>query len=300
MPLPIRNDSLYLGGHFGIIWSEMAKLVESTSDYPYSLLVYGESGVGKSTLAKQFVETLNQNSKLVDGITHYPALYVKLSVLKSPIQFITQLLWQFGVTKLSGRLDSLPLMERLKVLLKNHNVQVVVIDEMQNSLPLATGQRVLEIAKTLTELIDDTRIPFILLGTPALLKLKEIDKRSTDHLYEEQLSRRFKKPIHIPHFPIRIRQWIEIINFLAEKKGIAPLTTDHITISSRLHIATKGKVGLLQKLFSLLKPVPDLTSPASLVALAYAYKEGFSNDLNPFDPIDLTDKDVTRFELSSQ
>lgn len=288
-------NEIYLGGHYSKVWQNMLKVVQQNIDYPYSLLIYGQSGVGKTTIGKRFAQELNKNVVQVPS-SHpiYPALYVKLTTLKSPAQLLSQILWVMGVTSVRGRPEVHALIRRLKLLLKEHQVKVIILDEMQNALPFAAGQKLLEISKTLTELLDDTNVPLILLGTPALTKLLEIDKRSQDFQLEEQIARRFRSPIKLPSFPSRAKAWIEAINFVTAKKGIAPLTAKDWQIISRLHIATDGRMALLQKLISLSKLSTELTSDTALNALKDAFNEGFMEKLNPFDLDHLSAKELKK------
>lgn len=292
--LASHSDEIYLGGHYSKIWQKMLNVVQQDVDYPYSLLIYGQSGVGKTSIGKHFAQELNKDVVPDPSSTPvYPAVYVKLTTLKSPAQLLKQIIWEIGLTKGLGN-EVHELIKQLKRLLQEHKVKVIILDEMQNALPFAAGQKLLEISKTLTELLDDTHVPLILLGTPALKKLLEIDKRSKDFQLEEQIARRFKNSIYIPSFPTRAKAWIEAINFITAKKGIAPLTTKDWQLSARLHIATDGRMALLQKLISLSKLSADLTSDAALDALKEGFHEGFMEELNPFDLEHLSAKELKK------
>ncbi|WP_166837382.1 ATP-binding protein [Rheinheimera pleomorphica] len=288
------HSDIFLGGHVSKALNIMMNTINHTKEKAYGQLVIGESGVGKTTLCKYLAETLNLDAPVIDEVKIKPALYVKITTLQTPTQLALELLAALDVTIYAIRLSHQRAMQRLKQLLSKHQVKVIIVDEMQNALPYTAGQRLLEISKCVAEILDDTNIPMILVGTPALRRLLELDKRAKDFQTEEQIARRFRAELEIPAIPMGTWAWLEAINYFMTKHGLAHITEVDKVLMYRLHIATKGKPALLAKLFSLAELDKGLKTKEFLHRLKQSYEEGFGKTGNPFDEKLLTDRELEK------
>lgn len=288
------TGDIFLEGHVQKTLNALMRTVLHSTDKAYGQLVIGKSGVGKTTIGMYLADRLNRQIPQIGEVPVKPALYVKITTLQTPTQFALGILGALNVTEYGARISHQRAMSRLKDLLVEHQVKVIIVDEMQNALPYTAGQRLLEMSKCISEILDDTNIPLILMGTPALKRLLELDKRAKDFQTEEQIARRFRAELVIPPIPFGTWVWLDAINFFMTKFGLTQFTKDDWLPMFRMHLATKGKIAQLEKLISFVD-VDVFYTNAPLTALQQAYSEGFSLTGNPFDVKTLSDRALDKY-----
>ncbi|WP_371375262.1 AAA family ATPase [Thalassotalea aquiviva] len=257
----------------------------------YSLLIIGESGVGKTFLAKHYFEQ-NPPIELSDRAI-FPVLYCKLVQTKTASDLLQQLIIALGAIPNKVNSKAYLIQERLIHLLREHRVELIIIDEVQECLPDIDGIMAQRMAKQFAALIDCSKIPMILLGTPMSSRLLALKYGTKDNLVygEEQLSRRFIAERMIEPIPQRCQAWLDCINYFCGKYIFKTFSLDDKQLLNRVYIATKGKIGLVNKLFSFLradKTTIDLTDLYDSFRLSIN-----SKSINPFDVQQLSNTEVT-------
>ncbi|BBO28714.1 hypothetical protein AltI4_31020 [Alteromonas sp. I4] len=260
-------------------------------DVNYALLVTGLSGVGKSFLAKTYQQ--KHPSIITPELTKHPVIYVKLTETRTPVDLLIQIIKTLTnvIGKNSGK--SHIVQDRLSVLLRAHRVELIIIDEVQECLTDIDGITSQRMAKQIASLLDNNpNVSLFMLGTPLagrLLKLK-YGKSNQRLKGEEQLSRRFMAEQTLSIIPSRCECWLNCCNYFATKFEITPFSLNDKALLNRLHIATEGRIGLLNKLFSVaaLAVSEDLMSRLEVAYLTSINSSAF----NPFDPQILNDDDI--------
>lgn len=262
----------------------MVKTHQKEHGIPYSSLVLGQSGVGKSAIAKAYYKSFPQ--KLCDGIDVKPVVYVSLTDTTTPKGLVEQLLHALNVTTFNRTNNLLELQDRLLKLLKKHKVEFVIIDEVQECLPKVSGPARQKIIKQLTWLIDNSKIPFAMFGTPIAENLLTFGVGTEDYKSEEQFSRRCYSPIRLTPIPPKSNSWLKAVNYFVSKRSEPELTTSdelQIDLINRLYVATEGRFGLLEKFMIHLPLDLNILLPESRETMAQVFYRTISDKkLNPF------------------
>lgn len=277
--------------HFERVWERLQETHCKRHAIPYSLLVLGQSGVGKSALARAYCEShpvVPTPSKLI-----MPVLYVALTDTTTPKALVEQLLHALNVTAFNRSTTLLQLQDRLLHLLSMHQVELVIIDEVQECLPRAHGPARQKIIKLLTWLIDHSQIPFALFGTPIAENLFRFGADNEEYKTEEQFSRRCYAPIRLTAIPPMSQSWLAAANYFLDKRDHSPFDIkyqSHKGLLNRLYLATSGKFGLLEKFLLHLPSDINMFDEQQLPILAKVYATTISDkNLNPFDDVVFND-----------
>lgn len=281
--------------HFTEVWKRLiAAHSKSHGGKPYALLVLGYSGVGKTALAQEYFKAFPkriENEKLI-----MPVLYVALTDTTTPKCLVQQLLGAMNVSDYNRANTLLQLQSRLLKLLQQHEVQMVIIDEVQECLPRAYGPARQKIIKLLSWLIDHSQLPFALFGTPIAKKLITFGDQNDEYKTEEQFSRRCYAPIDLKPIPPASNYWLEAVNFFMDKRNQPRFDATfemHRAFLNRLYIATEGRIALLEKLMIHIPANQNFLDSRSRMTLAYAFHSTISNSkANPFRDEDFDDAQV--------
>jgi len=236
--------------YFDDVVKKINLIHQQTDESKYSLLVVGVSGAGKSKLAKwyksQFPET-----KATEVVLK-PVVYVHLKQPNSPNNLLEQIITGMGTSIFPRSKTVYNLVLQLKVLLKECKTELIIIDETQECLPDTDGPKAQSMAKTFVAILEQCKVPLILMGTPALKRILKLKYRADKKGFskEEQLSRRFLATCDLAIFISRTDEWLEAVNFFGEKAGMRKLIKGDITLLDRIYVATGGRIGLLKKLFA--------------------------------------------------
>ncbi|KTF14777.1 ATP-binding protein [Pseudoalteromonas sp. H105] len=260
-------------------------------DKAYGLLITGLSGTGKTFLAKNYQSQFKVRK--TPELTTYPVVYVKLSETRTATDLLLQIIKSF--TNVLGRHSNkaFVVQDRLSALLVAHQVELIIIDEVQECLTDIDGITSQRMAKQIAALIDNNpQVGIVLIGTPVagrLLRLKY--GKSKERLQgEEQLSRRFLSEQTLTIIPSRCDCWLNCCNYAAEIFKFSPFSRNDLVLLNRLHVATEGKIGLLLKLFSIASFSSEETN---IEKFEDAYLTGInSSAYNPFDEDAFSDTHV--------
>src|SRR5947209_17585398 len=148
---------------------------------PKCLLITGRSGVGKTSLAEYYM--LDYPRIETEEGLKVPILYLKIEVPATPKNLVSALLAALGDPMAEkGNIGSQT--RRLRKFLKDLKTELIILDEFQHFIDRDSLKVLKTISDWLKLLIDNAKIPVILMGMPYSRII--LDTRGN-----EQLKRRF-------------------------------------------------------------------------------------------------------------
>lgn len=142
------------------------------SSKPRAVLVHGPSGVGKSFIIKKLMEAHKAKDSL--ELTTVPIVFVETPAENTMNGLLQSLLKALGdPAPKTGLVTNKK--HRLSVLLAKLKTKLIVIDEAQDLIPKSGADAKSQNIKLLKNMINDTGIPFILMGTSNLLEILATD-----------------------------------------------------------------------------------------------------------------------------
>lgn len=260
-----------------------------SSDYTNKgLLIYGASGEGKSCLASHYAK-LHPKSE-IDGRIHHPVLMYRFKEAKKTTSDILKLLIDaLGVTPPKGRTEPGELDKQFKTLVKNLNVELIILDEIQQVLPNTDGVQALNTLKYFCALLDELPASIVFIGSDRamrLLKFGELTPKNIDD--NEQLSRRMLRPIKLERFEPKTQKWLDCVNWYMDKLQLPALTVNDGSLLNRIYIAyIERSFSTLECLF-LRTDMSHLTNQAELIKQLHENYQLYCQHLNPFDETNLS------------
>ncbi len=287
-------------GSFNKIHKHIQKAYKSFGLTPKSCYVIGNSGVGKTMLAKTAKRMILVQRVHCPDVEIKPVLMVTLRDGALPDDVRKDLLKELGVdfSGYAGR----SLKELLEKQLKVCGVRLVIFDEFQHLVRTRdkeVNKKACEFVKTF---IDETRIPIVLLGTPKGKKLFE--------LYDE-LRTRFVEAGELFPMSCENDDSFEYFRFFIKSLMTCfPLETEDLSTDEnieRLMLATGGNLRSLEALLcEVLETHRDGNKHLEITDYQEAYefarpeelrRGGGSRIINPFtDEAHIVRKDLKFFQ----
>ncbi|QAZ39570.1 AAA family ATPase [Methylibium sp. Pch-M] len=217
---------------------------------PRHLVIFGESGVGKSKLLEVF-SGMHPRLELADRSV-IPVLRASMPSLPTPKRIVVELLKAMGSPFATKGKDDEPILQ-LKTLCTACGVQLVLLDEVSHLVDRGREKTHYRYGDALKEVVDALGIPFVLTGIPRLMKLFDVN---------EQLRGRFSRRRTIKPFSIvgdkRLEEFRSVVHsFRAKFKGIDSIDLTTKELLPRVFMATNG---LLRPLVDLLKEAVELAA----------------------------------------
>jgi len=230
---------------------------------PDGLFLYGETGVGKSTLLKGYAAKYPKYVE--EGITKVPILYFKVPVGATPKSVASALLFSLGdpnYDKGTGTTQT----ARILHFIEKCEVQMVIIDEFQHLIDRDTKGVLNRASDWVKSFSEDVRIPVILCGMPESEKIFR---------HNEQLDRRFC-----------IKEELLSFEYFSKEDQIEFRTFLNV-LDKQLPFANKSNLAdpfLSEKLYYATNGVPSYIKTILENATVHAVKNGQDNidELNLF------------------
>lgn len=207
------------------------------------MLLTGESGSGKSELAKQY--TKKNPVVELDERTFIPVLHFELQSISTIEEFLKSLLVAFRDPQNGlGARNRKELYSRLIRLVKTAGTELLLLDEIQVIIERRSAKVLTGIADLFKDLIKDTEIPIVFMGMPWSRQLVDSNP---------QLSRRIKYRYVIPPFRISEKtyrnEYRGFLKLLAESYGLSEkIKLEEISMTFRIFSATSGNLSATAEL----------------------------------------------------
>lgn len=249
---------------------------------PGALLIYGQSGCGKSTVLRYYMQQFPRQT--TPRKTIIPVLKVVTPEAPTVRSFTEAVLVALGDTA-AARGSAAVKTQRIIHFLKECEIQLFLIDEFHHFCD-SKRTEYRRVTDWLKNLINECGVPVVLFGLPRAISALNSN---------EQLRRRFSSPIHLAEFgfattdeQLTFRGVLKHLqSFMPYQKG---LDLSDSEVAMRFHFATNGLIDYVVKIIDELV-VASAGDPRPAVdynALQEAFKVQIWADvpdqLNPFNP----------------
>ncbi|MDZ4261416.1 TniB family NTP-binding protein [Pseudomonas mandelii] len=203
------------------------------------LVIQGPSGVGKSTLIKEYVREL-ESAKRKEGV-HRSVLIVEIPSSPTKKNLATAMLTAMKDPYADSRGHSAETkFARIILLLSNLGVEVVVLDEAQHLVDYKRNDAY-EAADWIKSMMNETSITFVLVGL----------KRTEGLLWaNEQLRRRFSATVDYNRFMLTESCWTQFAMLLQGIRELLPVASINFSdkeMIRRFYLASFGLIDYLIK-----------------------------------------------------
>jgi len=207
-----------------------------------SMLIYGQSGAGKTTLINQYLKNFPRKTTSDGSIV--PVFFASLPSKVTIKGCAKTLLKALGAPNASHG-DEIDMTSRLVTLIKNCGVELIILDEFQHLLQRASAKGAQQASDWLKELMNKTKVPLVLVGMPECTKLLEA---------HEQLDRRFIVVEELASFNY-VRDASEYRKFLKAVQQALPFPQQDGALhlydplcAKRIYVASRGSPGRTMRL----------------------------------------------------
>ncbi|WP_049976274.1 TniB family NTP-binding protein [Azospirillum sp. B506] len=152
-----------------------------------SLLITGESGMGKTMIIEKFLRQHPQREDQISGTLKTPIVSIQMAPTPGEKRLYVQILDALNVDTL-GRMDKDHAATLCLRLMKAMGVRMLVIDEVHNLL-CGTVQQGSEARNTIKFLSNGLRIPVVCAGTPEAARAIRQDVQLANRMHEITLPR---------------------------------------------------------------------------------------------------------------
>jgi hypothetical protein len=216
----------------------------STSNPP-CLAILGETGAGKTTLLDDWLTRQKYQRSETSSGSLQPYLYVSVPAKASIKGTAAAFLSTLGDPN-SARGTQWNMVNRLYALIKSCQVRMIFVDEFQHLLNRDTQRVLNEVADFLKDLINQTRVPMILVGQPG--EAEPILQTNP------QLSRRVGSPRYLKSFPwersepCTLSEFCTLMESIDQELPLDPSGLGDPNVAFRFHYATDGYLGWIMQL----------------------------------------------------
>lgn len=207
-----------------------------------NLLVLGESGTGKTTLARMFIERYPRQALLERDVV--PVIYASVPAAATIAGTVEAILTQLGDLQPDRGTISIKTARAVK-LAKGCAVEMLVFDEAQHIQDRGRSQSQYFVGDWLKAFIDALSLPVTLLGLPRTQRLLQVN---------EQLRRRFSHCLSLSMEPgDQQPDEADSLALLASLAEALPLPLNPSPqgwgeLGLRLHFATQGRIAYVKQL----------------------------------------------------
>jgi hypothetical protein len=211
---------------------------------PGCLVIYGESGCGKTTLCQEF-EAARPTARLSLDKDIVPVLNVVMPPKPTLKAVAGQILMKLGDPGWkSGTFDQMA--ERIIKLMNELAVEIVFLDEAQNLVDMTGAVTEYGVTTFLMQLTDAVNIPFIAMG---------IDRCCEMFSGNEMLRRRFNTQLEFAQYDFNRAddrtEWIKALTAFADKLPVRNLPDfGNPRLARKMWYASLGLVGHMAAIFA--------------------------------------------------
>ncbi|MGO4328763.1 TniB family NTP-binding protein [Cupriavidus sp. M-11] len=250
---------------------------------PDCLLITGVSGAGKSTVRKEYSARFPREE--TDDRTVIPVLGLELPSAPTVKNVAERILMAMGDPYAEkGSAESKT--ARIITLFRECRVELAMLDEFQQFVDNSGGKIEYKVADWLKQLINATRVPFVLLGLPRCTRILELN---------EQLRRRFLPRLALAPFSVKTKaesmKFAGVLKTLDERLPFSvPSAIIEPSVVELMFCASNGLIDYLMKLVSeaLRIALCGERETVDIDTLRQAFQSGIWADAdperNPFSP----------------
>ncbi len=173
---------------------------------PDGLFLYGETGLGKSTILKEYESKYPRH--VVDGCTKIPVLYLIVPVGATPKSVASKILYKMGDPNFDRGTEN-NMTARILSFVEKCEVEMIIIDEFQHLIDSESKNVLNKASNWVKNLTNDIKIPILVCGMPESERV---------FAYNEQLDRRFCEKQNLQPFSYQSKE--DQIEFRAFLNGI--------------------------------------------------------------------------------
>ena len=243
---------------------------------PGGMVLTGESGTGKDSLIEEMM-TLLPTSELLNS-SQRPLIVAHSDSVPSIGDYTTKMLMRLGYPFAKfGNTDNQERREVLISAIAGCRVQLLLINEFQHIVEGRRDKSGHNMTDWFKRLYDDTRIPMVFLGTPAMERALQINEQ-----FASRFSGRYRlRPLE------NSRDFLGVLKaFDSTTSDLAPTGLENAIFSHRIHRATGGVMRPLKRLIkeAVMLAVTVSAPKLSMAHLAEAYDRLFceGGSGNPF------------------
>jgi type II secretory pathway predicted ATPase ExeA len=250
----------------------------SYASTPKGLMVLGETGTGKTTLAREYERKYACSFDVIRD--KKPVLLIETPPSNSVDTFYSAILEKLGdLAYDKGRAVSKR--KRIERLIKELGVEVLIFDEIQNLLPENAQASTRKISNIIKSLMNTLRIPVVLVGLPSARELLHA---------QPELQGRFSRPFVIQALKYHTPKEKEYFcNYLKGLQGKMQIDTENLCsekMAKRFYVASGGSVREISNILDTTLECSDiskkLTADDYAKGFAMSCSNGLAEVMNPF------------------
>jgi|GEM_PF-5990252 len=227
----------------------MTKIIQSAeTPKPKIGILVGESGMGKTNLCKQFCK--HHKDTITEEMTQKTVIYIKLAANAAIGDIIKDIYFQIMGVKMRQSGTNKEKQTLLESKLKDVGTRIIIIDEAQHAMSGSDGENTVtgEYVNFLKTLLDNSRVPILLVGMPDLLNLRKVSSKKTKS-FGKQFRRRSKVTHNLPLMNV-VDASININTFVSTLKQLDVFCDclEDNTIRAKLYCCSGGSFGVLYEL----------------------------------------------------
>ncbi len=131
---------------------------------PTCMMVFGASGVGKTTVIKKYLSQNKRESEMRGDLI--PVLHIELPDNAKPVDAARELLLEMGDPLALYDTDLARLTKKLTDLIPLVGVRLIIIDEFQHLVEERSNRVLTQVGNWLKMILNKTKCPIILFGMP--------------------------------------------------------------------------------------------------------------------------------------
>lgn len=227
----------------------MAKIMESgESPKPRLGMLVGESGVGKTNLCERFCK--HHGDIVTEEMTQKTVIYIKLLAKASIGDIIKAIYFEIMGVEMRQKGTNKEKQTLLERKLRDVGTRIIIIDEGHHAMSGSDGENTVtgEYMNFLKTLLDNSRVPILLVGMPDLLNLRKVSSKKTKS-FGKQFRRRSKVTHNLPLMTV-VDASININTFASKLKQLDVFCDclEDNTIRAKLYCCSGGSFGVLYEL----------------------------------------------------